>query len=109
MVIHDDLDIPMGSVKISFNKSSGGHNGVESIIKAVKTQEFVRVRVGISPVTPSGKIKKPSGEELVERQILGEFKKPELEILKKLSKKISEVLEKFVKEGKERVLGTIKV
>ena len=38
IVIHDDLDLPLGKFKISFNKSSGGHRGVESIIKAIKTE-----------------------------------------------------------------------
>ena len=61
VVIYDDLDLPFGTVKISFNKSSGGHKGLESIIKALKTEKFVRIRVGISPVTSSGKIKKPKG------------------------------------------------
>lgn len=61
IVIYDDLDLPFGKSKISFNKSSGGHKGLESIIKAIKTEKFARVRVGISPVTASGKMKKPSG------------------------------------------------
>src|SRR3989344_8615832 len=52
VVIHDDLDIPFGKFKVSFNKSSGGHKGVESIIKTVKTEAFVRIRVGICPSSP---------------------------------------------------------
>ena len=75
IVIHDDLDLPIGKFKISFNKSSGGHRGVESIIKAIKTEAFTRVRIGISPATPSGKLKKPKGEKDVGDFILGEFKK----------------------------------
>lgn len=46
IVIHDDLDIPFGKVKASFGKSSAGHKGVESIIKAVKTDKFYRIRIG---------------------------------------------------------------
>ena len=38
LVIHDDIDLPLGSIKISFNKSSGGHNGVNSIIKKLRSQ-----------------------------------------------------------------------
>ncbi len=75
VVIYDDVDLPLGKIKISFNRSSGGHNGVGSIIKSVKSQEFVRIRVGISPATPSGKIKKPSGEKAMLAFLLGEFKK----------------------------------
>jgi PTH1 family peptidyl-tRNA hydrolase len=105
VVIHDDLDIPFGSYKISFNKSSGGHRGVESVIKSVKTEAFVRVRLGISPQTPSGKIKKPKGEEVVGDFILGNFKPKELLELKKISKRISEVLSILIEDGREKAMS----
>lgn len=105
IVIHDDLDLPMRKFKISFNKSSGGHRGVESIIKAIKTQSFTRIRVGISPSTPGGKLKKPKGEKEVADFILGEFKKREMEILKKISKKVAEAIEMILTEGREKAMG----
>ncbi|KKP89000.1 MAG: Peptidyl-tRNA hydrolase, partial [Candidatus Nomurabacteria bacterium GW2011_GWC2_35_8] len=40
IVIYDDVDLPLGKIKISFNRSSGGHNGLNSVIKALKSQEF---------------------------------------------------------------------
>ncbi len=101
LVIYDDLDLPFGKSKISFNKSSGGHKGVESIIKAIKTEKFPRIRVGISPVTPTGKMKKPSGEEAVTKVILGKFKDEEIKDLKKLSKKVNEALTNFINDGLE--------
>lgn len=104
MVIYDDLDLPFGTNKISFNKSSGGHRGLESIIKSIKTEKFARVRVGISPTTPSGKIKKPKGEEAVTKVIMGNFKDEEIKELKKLSKKLNESLETFVSEGLEKAM-----
>ncbi len=104
-VIHDDLDIPFGKFKISFNKSSGGHRGVESIIKTIKTEAFVRVRVGISPTTPKGALKKPSGETAVEKLILGKFTPDQLVILKKLSKRIAEGLAVLVTEGREKAMS----
>ncbi|MBI2062355.1 MAG: aminoacyl-tRNA hydrolase, partial [Candidatus Yanofskybacteria bacterium] len=48
IVIHDDLDIEFGSFKNSFEKNSGGHKGVESIIKTLKTKKFYRLRIGTS-------------------------------------------------------------
>lgn len=104
LVIYDDLDLPFGTNKISWNKSSGGHKGLESIIKSIKTEKFARVRVGISPVTPSGKIKKPKGEEAVTKVIMGKFKEDEMKELKKLSKKINEALEIFVSDGLEKAM-----
>ena len=105
IVIYDDIDLPLGKMKISFNRSSGGHNGLSSIIKALKSQEFLRIRIGIAPATPSGKIKKPKGEKAVINFILGEFKKSELEILKKLSKKITEVVKVIFAEGKDKAMS----
>lgn len=48
VIIHDDLDIDFGNFKLSFARNSGGHRGVESVIKALKTNEFYRLRFGIS-------------------------------------------------------------
>jgi peptidyl-tRNA hydrolase, PTH1 family len=107
VVVHDDLDIPFGKMKISFNKSSGGHRGVESIIKAIKTEAFIRLRIGISSSTASGKIKKPQGEEEVEKAILGKFKPNEQDMLKKIMKRASEGLETLVLEGKDIATGMV--
>lgn len=99
IVIYDDLDLPLGSMKISYNRSSGGHRGLESIIRALKTEAFIRIRVGISPSTPSGKLKKPKGEREVEKFILGEFRKTELEALKKVFKQAADAIAVITEEG----------
>ena len=105
IVIYDDIDLPLGKIKICFNRSSGGHNGWNSVIKALKSEEFLRIRVGISPATPSGKIKKPKGEKAVIKFILGEFKKLELETLKKLSKKVVKAVEIIYSEGAGKAMS----
>jgi len=103
VVIHDDLDLPLGTIKISFNKGSGGHRGLESIMRAIKTKAFTRVRVGISPSTPSGKIRKPKGEKKVEDFILGTFRPSELLKLRSSVQKAGEALYIIVHE--ERILA----
>ena len=105
IVVHDDLDLPFGRMKISFNRGPGGHRGLESINKAIKTEAYIRVRIGICPTTPSGKMKKPIGEEPVCDHILGQFKKTELEELKKISKRFNEALEMIITEGKDKAMG----
>ncbi|PIZ86118.1 aminoacyl-tRNA hydrolase [Candidatus Nomurabacteria bacterium CG_4_10_14_0_2_um_filter_33_9] len=102
VVIYDDIDLPIGKMKISFDKSSGGHNGLESIIKKLKSREFVRIRIGISPETPSGKLKKPKD---VLKFLLGEYKEKELIELKKLSKKVKEALEIIFTEGYPKAMS----
>lgn len=101
VVIYDDLDLPFGGSKISFNKSSGGHKGLESIIKNIKTEKFPRIRVGISPTTSSGKLRKPQGEDAVMKVIMGEFKPAENLVLKKNAKKIFDAIETIISSGLE--------
>ncbi len=104
VVIYDDLDLPVGSLKISYNRSSGGHNGLESVIKRLKSQEFVRIRVGVCPITPTGKMKKPKGEDAVVKFLLGIFKEDELKVIKNLSKKITEIITMISAEGKDKAM-----
>ncbi|HVZ76195.1 MAG TPA: aminoacyl-tRNA hydrolase [Candidatus Paceibacterota bacterium] len=106
IVVHDELDLPLGRIKISYGSSAGGHNGVKSVQVALKTQDFVRVRVGISPATPSGKLKRPDGEKIVDF-VLGKFKPTEQEKLKKAKKLVKEALELILEEGKDKAMGEI--
>src|SRR3989344_3920486 len=105
IVIHDDLGLPIGRIKISFNKSSGGHRGVENIIRNIKTEAFVRIRIGISKANAKGIVKKPSGEDAVNDFIIGKFKPPEFLLFKKELKKVSEAIEMIILEGRERAMG----
>lgn len=106
IVVHDELDVPLGRVKVSFGSSAGGHNGVKSIEKALGTREYIRVRVGISGATPSGKLKRPAPEKLADF-VLGKFRPPEMEKLKKARKTVKEALELILTEGKERAMTEI--
>ena len=105
VVVHDDLDLPLGAMKISFNRGSGGHKGIESIKRAIKTEAFIRVRVGISPSAPSGKLKKPKGDKAVGDFILGKFRPKETEEIKKVSKKACEAIAMIIEEGREKAMG----
>ena len=105
IVVHDDLDLPLGAMRISFSRGSGGHKGLESIIRAIKTRDFARVRLGIAPTTPTGRLRKPKGEEKTVAFLLSDFKKPELAILKKISKRVSEAVETIIAEDVERAMN----
>jgi PTH1 family peptidyl-tRNA hydrolase len=105
IVVYDDLDLPFGQMKVSFNRGSGGHKGVESIMRVVKTKKFTRVRIGISPTTAGGALRKPEGEKDVEKHILSNFKPTETEELRKLFKNVTHALEKIVIEGRERAMN----
>jgi len=99
VVLYDDLDLALGTMKISFDRGSGGHKGLESVIRAVKTKKFTRIRIGVSPSTSSGKLKKPSGEKDVLDFILAKFKPAEMELLKRVFKRADAALEAIVTTG----------
>ena len=99
VVLYDDIDLPLGRVKISFGRSSGGHKGLSSIIKKIKTKNFVRFRIGISPPLPKGGVKKPKGESGVIDFILGDFSKKEKAKINKIAKQVSEAAKAFVTKG----------
>lgn len=107
IVVYDDLDLPLGSMKISFNRSSGGHKGLESIIKALKTPAFARLRMGVCPVTATGKPRKPKGEDAILEFIVGPFKKPEQDVVKKGIKKAVDALALILAEGREKATGQV--
>jgi len=99
VVVYDDLDLPIGKIKISFNRGSGGHKGVESIMRALRTKKFTRIRIGVSPATATGKLRKPEAGDGVNAFILNAFKESEMDELKKVFKKVSEAIEITVEEG----------
>lgn len=105
IVIYDDFNLPLGKIRISFNRSSGGHNGLESIIKGVKTEAFVRVRIGVAPETAKGTAKVTHGDDKIEKFILGRFKDDEMKELKKVAKVAVEAIETLLKEGREKAMS----
>ena len=105
-VIYDDLDLGIGTTKMNFNKGSGGHKGLESIIRAVKTKSFNRLRVGISKSTPTGKIKKPKGEDAVVKHVLGKFSPAEQPEIKKVVTRAVKGLELVLEEGRMKAMNS---
>ncbi len=107
IVVYDDLDLALGILRISFNRGSGGHKGVESIIKEIRTPAFIRLRMGITPTTPGGKLKKPTSDTAVIDFIIGQFKKEDLVILKKVTKGGVEALTLILDSGYEKAMGIV--
>ena len=75
IVIHDDIDLALGKIRISKNRGSAGHKGVESIIKEIGTKNFTRIRIGIKPEQKT-KVE-------TEKFVLQKFLKDEEKIVKK--------------------------
>jgi len=105
LVVRDDIDLPLGTIKMTmYGRGAGGHKGVESIMRALKTKEFAQLKIGISAATPKGAIRKPKGDEKIVKHVTGTFSSKEEAALKKSLKKGAEAIRAFTTEGVEKAL-----
>jgi len=111
LVIYDDLDLPFGDVRVSFDRGDGGHNGIKSISRHLNSKAFTRVRIGIAPKDEEGRAIKPTegfftpASKAVSNFVLKDFSQNDLDKLKELSLKVEKIIKTFVKEGRERVMN----
>lgn len=101
VLVYDDIDLPLGKMKISYDRGTGGHNGVASIIEQVGTREFLRIRIGVAPVTTEGEIAKPKGEGKVNDFLLNDFSTRERGVIDDVMLTVNEALSVIMSEGKE--------
>jgi PTH1 family peptidyl-tRNA hydrolase len=105
LVIRDELDLPLGVIKMTTpGRGSGGHKGIESIMRALKTKDFYQMKIGISGATAKGKLKKVSGEDKVIDHVIGKFKPSEEALLKSVIARAADVARLFVTDGAERAM-----
>jgi len=104
IVVYDDVDLPVGEVKISQGKGSGGHNGISSIVSSLGTKDFVRVRVGIAGKSLFGHTKRPKGDRLP-KHVLGDFKRREQKVLGEVLPKASDIIATILSEGVEKAMN----
>jgi len=97
IVIHDDLDLPLGKIKISKARGSAGHKGVQSVINQLKDRNFLRFRIGIKPEKI---FQKKSKKEFV----LQKFHKSEEKVLKAAIEKTVSAIEFSLAEGAEKAM-----
>jgi len=98
VVVHDDLDLSFGEIKISQKKGSAGHNGVQSIIKELGSKDFTRIRVGIKPLrTQVESIDWPDF-------VLSNFSKKEVMILKEVQNNACAAIQLIIEKGIEQAM-----
>jgi PTH1 family peptidyl-tRNA hydrolase len=103
-VIHDDLDLPLGKMKISIGRGSGGHKGVQSIIDEIGTKDFVRFRIGIKP-NSKFKMQNAKLKFKIQNFVLEKFNKKEEKILKEVIEMACQAIKMATKEGIEKTMS----
>jgi PTH1 family peptidyl-tRNA hydrolase len=99
VVLYDDVDLPLGEVKVSFGRGDGGHNGIKSIVNSIGTKDFVRVRIGICPTSFWTRApKRPQGAKLP-KYVLGKFTTRERQVVQEVSQRVHEILLTILTDG----------
>jgi PTH1 family peptidyl-tRNA hydrolase len=98
LIVHDDLDLPVGKIKVVRNGGSGGHKGVLSIIEHLGSTKFPRIKIGIG---------RPRYEEKPEDYVLAPFYIDEMDIIARVLKEAVRACQLFILEGVESVMNQI--
>jgi peptidyl-tRNA hydrolase, PTH1 family len=97
LVIYDDLDLPLGKIRIREKGSSGGHNGLKSIISHLGTQDFPRIRVGIGPAEDSDSAATPEVDAI--EHVLSDFTDAEKTVMREVYPRVAAAIECILTEG----------
>lgn len=99
VIIHDDMDLPLGKLRLRKNGSGGGHNGMKNIVMNMKTEDIKRIRIGV------GK------NQLIEMKdyVLGKFSKDEDKTMKEAYKKAANALIDLTKENFDKLMNDYNV
>jgi PTH1 family peptidyl-tRNA hydrolase len=101
IVVYDDIDLPLGKMKVSHNRGSGGHNGIRSIEQHLGASDYTRIRIGISQELENGQVIKPN--------VLGKFTTEELEKVRAIVPDFKKALHLIVVEGREAAMNVANV
>jgi len=96
IVLVDDVDLPLGSLRIRPRGSAGGHKGLKSLIGALESGDFVRVRMGVSPPPP-----------IADRvsYVLGRFREADLETVTEMLRQACEAVQVILREGSQKAMN----
>lgn len=96
VLLYDELDLPFGTIRVRPRGRSAGHNGVESVIAALGTQEITRIRMGVAPDHPVG-----DGA----RYVLSQFKKSQLEVVDQVLDQAAEAVKMILAESVQAAMN----
>ncbi|MBI3976611.1 MAG: aminoacyl-tRNA hydrolase [Chloroflexi bacterium] len=101
IVVCDDLDLPLGRIRIRPEGGAGGHRGIASIVERLGTMEFPRIRVGIGRPEVAG----PAKRAEVSRHVLDDFSREEEPIAREACERVAGALRLMIAEGIERAMN----
>lgn len=105
IIIHDDLDLPLGKIQIRFGGGSAGHNGIESIIGALGTDKFSRIRMGIGHPRGKNPVDEVRNHDSVSSYVVSHFSEGEHKDVRTMIKHVQKNLELLLEHGIEEFMS----
>lgn len=99
IVLYDELDLPLGALKVRDRGSAAGHNGVKSIIGALGSQEWTRVRIGVGPESPAGRASGAAGKRGGKDYLLTPLRKGDLAVLDGVLDRTADAVRCIIQQG----------
>ena len=96
LIVYDDMDLPLGRLRLRLSGSAGGHNGMKSAIAHLGTQNFPRLRIGIG---------KSSGDKDSVSHVLGKFAPQETQLMSEVLQLVVDAIEISLKQGVEKAMN----
>ncbi len=104
VVMYDDKDLAFGTFRISYDRGDGGHNGVKSIIEALGTKDFIRIRIGIAPSDVDGKEVLPPHGDAVQGYVMGHIKEDEEVHLRTIAGNVLGAIKVIAEKGYQKAM-----
>ncbi len=99
LIVYDDLDLPLGKIRLRRSGGSGGHNGIKSIVSTLGSENFLRIRVGIGRPQVEGLSN--TDEDVIVSYVLGDFTPQEEKLIKPVIAGVAEAIDCFLTQGIE--------
>jgi PTH1 family peptidyl-tRNA hydrolase len=96
IVVHDELALPWGEQRVRMNGSAAGHNGIKSLLGSLGTDQFVRVRMGITPAQGRGD---------AARFVLAQFRRAQMQEVEEMVGRAADAVESIIAEGAEKAMA----
>lgn len=103
IVIYDDKDLPIGKIRLSYDRGDGGHNGVKSIIESLGKRDFIRLRIGIAKLKEDGTTLSPTGED-IQKYVMGKFMEEENISLRAISTNVLGAIKSISSDGYQKAM-----
>lgn len=98
VVVYDDIDLPLGQIKLGYNRGDGGHNGIKSITNHLGSKKSIRIRIGVSLALGGGRLVKPN--------VLGNFSPDDRKIINnEISQRVENIIKSLVEQGREKTMN----